>query len=160
MNSALPLLRTLHLAALAVWIGAGVASHVALARAASAGESPDGLTRRRRAQRLLVMEHAALVLALASGLLLMRSLGWGLGHARWLGVKLGLVTFLVVPLEAMHAYICHAWIARGLQQTQAPPFSKDLVRGIGMEEMVRTLELLLLGIAVPALLWLSLAKPF
>jgi hypothetical protein len=153
-------LAALHIAALGVWIGAGVAAHLALARAASAGETPDGLARRRRAQRLLVLEHAALTLALLSGLLLMRSLGWGLGHARWLGVKLGLVVFLVVPLEAMHAYVSHVWIARGLLQTESPPFSKDLSRGIGMEEMVRTLELLLLGIAVPALIWLSFAHPF
>lgn len=90
----------------------------------------------------------------------MGHLGWGVGHARWLGVKLGLVAFLVAPLEAFHAYASHVWIARGLRQTAAPPFSKDLLRGVGMEEMVRTLGIPLLGIGVPLLLWLSLAKPF
>ena len=102
----------------------------------------------------------AFAVLLAAGLLLMQHRGWGLGHARWLGVKVGLVAFLFLPLQAMHAYVCHAWIARGLRQTAAPPFSKDLVRGLGMEEMIRTLEVVLLGVAIPLLVWLSVAKPF
>lgn len=89
----------------------------------------------------------------------MRHRGWGLAHARWLGLKLGLVAFLVVPLEAMHACVAHLWISRGLRETGAPPFSKDLVRGIGMDEMLRTLAALLLGAGVPLLIWLSVAKP-
>lgn len=79
--------------------------------------------------------------------------------AAWLHLKLGLVAFLVAPLEGMHAYVCHAWIARGLRATAAPPFAKDLVRGLGMQEMIHALEVPLLGTGVPLLAWLSLAKP-
>jgi hypothetical protein len=86
--------------------------------------------------------------------------GWGLGQARWLGLKLGLVAFLLVPLEAMHAYICHGWIARGLRETDAPPFSKDLERGIGMDDMLRALAVPLLLLALPLLVWLSVKKPW
>ncbi len=86
--------------------------------------------------------------------------GWGLGRARWLAVKLGLVAFLIVPLEAIHAYACHGWIAPGLRGSRSPPFSKQLERGTGMEEMIRALALPLLGVGLPLLLWLSLAKPF
>jgi len=143
-----------------VWVAAAVGSLLLSWRAARAGETPAALAVRRRAQPWLVLEHVSLALALGSGLALMRRLGWTLGHARWFGVKLGLVAFLVLPLESMHAYVCHVWIARGLDQTREPPFAKDLVRGIGMEEMVRTLELLLLGAGVPLLVWLSLARPF
>lgn len=85
--------------------------------------------------------------------------GWGLSHARWLGVKVGLVAFLFVPLQVMHAYVCHVWIARGLGQTSAPPYAKDLVRGLGMEEMIRTLEAVLFGAAVPLVIWLSVCRP-
>ena len=143
-----------------MWVAAAVGSLLLSWRAARAGETPAALAVRRRAQPWLVLEHVSLALALGSGLALMRRLGWTLGHARWFGVKLGLVAFLVLPLESMHAYVCHVWIARGLDQTREPPFAKDLVRGIGMEEMVRTLELLLLGAGVPLLVWLSLARPF
>jgi hypothetical protein len=86
--------------------------------------------------------------------------GWGLGQARWLALKLGLVAFLLVPLEAMHAYICHVWIERGLQETGSPPFSKDLERGIGMDDMLRALAVPLLLLALPLLVWLSLGKPW
>jgi hypothetical protein len=114
----------------------------------------------RAARRPLLVEHVSLAVCLLSGVLLMSQLGWGLGRARWLGVKLGLVVFLVLPLESMHAYVCHAWLARGLRLTPSPPFARELTRGAGMEEMIRTLQLVLLGVGVPLLVWLSVAKPF
>ena len=43
--------------------------------------------------------------------------------------------------------MCHVWIGRGLRETAAPPFSKDLARGIGMEDMLRALAIPLLGLA-------------
>jgi hypothetical protein len=90
----------------------------------------------------------------------MRHRGWGLGHARWLALKLGLVVFLVIPLEAMHGYIAHVWIGRGLRQAAAPQRAKDLERGLGIEEMLRALAVPLLGLGLPLILWLSLAQPF
>jgi hypothetical protein len=100
------------------------------------------------------------VLALASGLLLLQASAPGVGRARWLLLKLGLVVFLILPLEAMHAFIVHVWIARGLAETQAPPFSRMLERGLGVEEMIRTLEVPLFGVGLPLLLWLSFNRPF
>ena len=111
------------------------------------------------ARRLALLRHVFLALALLVGLALLAGLGPAASRAAWLHLKLGLVAFLVVPLEGMHAYVCHVWIARGQRETAAPPFSKDLVRGLGMEEMVRALEVPLLGLCVPLLVWLSLAKP-
>jgi len=110
--------------------------------------------------RLVTAEHALLAVALATGLALMVGRGWAPRHARWFGLKLGLVVFLLIPLEAMHAYVSHAWIGRGLRETAAPPFSKDLARGIGMEDMLRALAIPLLGLALPLLVWLSVFKPF
>ena len=118
------------------------------------------LRARRRLQPALACEHAALALALVSGAALLRLHGWGLGHARWLALKLGLVAFLVVPLEAFHAYVCHVWLARALRGTSAPPFPRDLERGIGVDEMVRAIAAPLLGLGLPAILWLSIARPF
>ena len=109
---------------------------------------------------MVLLEHAALGTALLSGLLLMGTLGWSLGQRRWLDLKLGLTAFLLVPLEAMHAWVNHVWIARGLRQTVAPPFTRDLERGIGMDDMLRALSALLLGAALPLLVWLSVREPF
>ena len=146
------------MAALALWVGAMAVYALGLAR--TPGLPAAELAARRRLQPLLRLEHASLLLLLVSGLLLMRQRGWGLGHARWLLAKLGLVAFLVVPLEAFHAWIAHVWIARGLRQTPAPPFSKHLARGLAVQEMIATLAVPLLGMALPLLLWLSLARPF
>ncbi len=110
--------------------------------------------------RPLFVEQGALLLALLSGVLLMQVHGWGLTHARWLGVKVSLVAFLLVPLEAMHAWVAWLWLRPGLRESRAGEFRKPLLRGLAVEEMLRTLELLLLTPGVPLLVWLSLRKPF
>jgi hypothetical protein len=109
---------------------------------------------------LPVVEHASLAVTLIAGVLLLYLRGWGLGHARWLAVKLGLVALLVLPLESMHAYVNHVFIPRGLRGRAGSPASRDLSRGLGMDDMIRTLSVPLLGVSVPLLVWLSVRKPF
>ncbi len=50
----------------------------------------------------------------------------------------------------------HVWIARALRDGSA----RLLERGVGLDDMVRTLAIPLLGAAVPLLFWLSLRRPF
>jgi hypothetical protein len=137
-----------------------VAASIRLRQARRGADPARELAARRSLEPLLLFEHGAFAAALATGLLLMAWRGWGLGQARWLGLKVGVVVFLLVPLEAMHAYICHAWLAPGLRQTPSPPFSKDLERGIGMDDMLRALAVPLLLLALPLLVWLSVVKPW
>jgi hypothetical protein len=146
--------------ALLAWVALAFGAQAVLSRARRAGVPGEELSARRRLQPALVAEHAALGLLILSGFALLRHHGWGLGHARWLALKMGLVAFLVVPLETIHAVVCHRWMARGLRQTQAPPFSKDLERAIGMDDMVRVLAVPLLGLGLPLILWLSMFRPF
>ena len=70
------------------------------------------------------------------------------------------MVFLVLPLEAMHAYVAHVWIARGIGRSSGDSLSKDFSRGVAVEEMLRTIGLPLLGIGVGLILWLSLRRPF
>jgi len=129
-------------------------------RSAAARASPDaglGAARRRALSPLVLAEHLLLALALASGWLLIQSQGAGVARARWLALKLGLVLFLVVPMEAMHALVAHGWTERGLSQGVG---DKRLARGLGIEEMLRTLAIPLFGIGVPLILWLSFGRPF
>lgn len=126
----------------------------------SAADAFRTLERRRALAPLIAAEHVLLLCALASGWLLLESQGVGPSRARWLALKLGLVGFLVVPMEAMHAFVAHRWTARGLRRTQAPPFDRQLDRGLGIEEMLRTLAIPLFGIGLPLILWLSFRKPF
>ena len=111
-----------------------------------------------RSRLLPSVEHVSLAVTLAAGGLLLALRGWGLGHARWLAVKLGLVALLIVPLESMHAYVNHVFIPRSLRGQS--PSSRDLSRGLGMDDMIRTLSVPLLGVCVPLLVWLSVRKPF
>ncbi len=129
-------------------------------RARAAHDPSLELAVRRRLQPRLVAEHVAFVALLVTGALLMQAHGWSITRARWLTFKLGLVVFLVVPFEAMHAFICHGWIATGLRRSQAPALARELERGIGVEEMLRTLAIPLLGVGVPLLVWLSVQRPF
>jgi hypothetical protein len=101
---------------------------------------------------LFAFEHGSLALALLSGVALTLELGWGIGHARWFGLKLGLVAFLLLPLEGMHAYACHVLMGRGDGRLRE--------RGVSIEQMVRTLEVVVLLPALALILWLSLAHPF
>jgi hypothetical protein len=128
-------------------------------RARGLGETSAGLRAVRQGQAWMLLRHALLALALGSGIALYPRLPPAASHAMWLDLKLGLVAFLMIPLEGMHAYACHVWIARGLRSTPAPPFARDLQRGLAIEEMVRTLEVPLLGLGVPLMAWLSLVKP-
>jgi len=145
--------------AVVAWVATALGAQVVLSLARRGGPEAE-IRARRRLQLVLVGEHTALALALLTGVALLRLHGWGLGHARWLALKLGLVAFLVVPLEGFHAYVCHVWLARALRRTSAPPFARDLERGIGVDEMMRAIAAPLLGLGIPVILWLSVAKPF
>jgi hypothetical protein len=114
----------------------------------------------RTAPALLHARLIGLGAAVVSGLLAMDRLGWSPAWPRWFGVKLGLVLFLVIPLEAFQAWVGLAWLGPGLEETQAPPFSRRLERALSMQDMLWALSALLLGVTVPGLVWLSFARPF
>jgi hypothetical protein len=146
-------------AALGVWAGAAFSHRFLIARARRGGPQAE-LHERRRRGWLVTLAHAALLLGLAAGWGLMQRRGWSFGHPGWLGVKLGLTLAVIVPLEGLHAWVAHVWMRQGLAQTPAPPFSKDLRRAVSVEDMLAVLALPLLGLALPLIAWLSLARPF
>jgi hypothetical protein len=148
-----------HLAAVATWLAAGLGGQWVAVRARGARPSLEIATRRNLGP-IFCVEHVSIAVALATGVLLMRVHGWHPGQARWLDLKLGLVAFVIVPLEAMHAYVVHVWMARGLRRTSGEAMDKDLSRGLGIEEMLRAIGLPLLGLALPLVFWLSLGGPF
>jgi hypothetical protein len=115
--------------------------------------------RRRYAPLLFAVKHAALVAALTSGVALMQLHGWGLGHARWLGVKVGLVALLLVPLEGFHAYLCYVFLPRA-RRLAGDAGLRQVERGVGMEAIVRTIAIPLYLVAIPLLFWLSWRHPF
>lgn len=120
----------------------------------------DYLEALRGAPRLLQARLIALGVVVVSGLLAMDRLGWSPAWPRWFGVKLGLVLFLIVPLEAFQAWVGLAWLQPGLEETKELPFSRRLERALSMQDMLWALSALLLGAGVPGLVWLSVVRPF
>lgn len=111
-------------------------------------------------RRALAVEHGALAALLASGLALLWLRGLSPFQARWMVLKLGLVAFLVLPLEAMHAFAQHWWLPEARRLAETGKGDRELERAAGMAAMVRTLGAPLIGAAIPLLVWLSVRKPF
>ena len=146
-----------------MWPAAVVSSQARLRRARRRGiAARAGPARRRASRRSLAVEHAALAAALLTGFALMALHGWRPGYPRWLGIKLGLVVFLLLPLEA-HARLGQPRAGSRARLPRQPPppapLSTELDRWIGMDDMVRTLAALLFGLALPLIVWLSVARP-
>jgi hypothetical protein len=152
-------LRIVHLAARATWLGAVLAYPWRLLRARR-GAPAHYLDVLRSAQFLLQVRLLALGVAVVTGLVAMDRLGWSPAWPRFFGVKLGLVLFLVIPLEAFQAWVGLAWLLPGLEETREPPFSRRLERALSMQDMLWALAALLLGAGVPGIAWLSLTRPF
>jgi hypothetical protein len=115
------------------------------------------LATRRRYHFLIAVQSVSFVLVLLSGFVSMRSHSWTLAYPRWLALKIGIVAFLFVPLEAFLAYVGAFWIRPGLDA--APP-SRTLERGASMQGMVWAIAMPLAGLALPLVVWLSVARPF
>ena len=136
------------------WLTAA-AAYPAIVLGARRGGPAAELIARRRFHFLIGLETGAFVLVLATGYVLMSLHGWSLAYPRWLALKIGLVAFLFVPLEAFLAYVGAAWIGPGFVSA-----ARELERGASMQEMVWAIALPLAGLALPLVVWLSLAHPF
>lgn len=144
------------MAAAFLWLAAAASYPVLVLRARRRGPAAE-LVARRRLQSLIALQAGSFALVILSGYASMRLHGWSLRYPRWLALKIGLTAFLFVPLEAFLAYVGAAWIRPGLR---SDPPARDLARGAAMQEMVWTIALPLAGLALPLVVWLSLARPF
>jgi hypothetical protein len=115
--------------------------------------------RARRTPLVFAVQHAAFLAALLTGATVMSSRGWGIGHARWLAVKLLLVFALFVPLQGFHAYICHVFLPRA-RRIAGGYGDRQVERGEGLEAIIRTIAIPLFGIAIPLVFWLAMKRPF
>jgi hypothetical protein len=112
----------------------------------------------RRTTAVFAVQHGAFLIVLLTGAVVMSARGWGIGHARWLAVKLLVVVALFVPLEGFHAYICHVFLPQARRLTGAYG-DRQVERGEGLEAIIRTIATPLFGIAIPLVFWLATRKP-
>ena len=112
-------------------------------------------------QPLRVVEAASFAAALGAGLLLMQALGYRLGYPRWLSAKLGLVAFLLVPLGGFRVYLSAAWLGPGLRaSSRSVIFARTSSGRCRWRRCCRPLPCPCSCSGCPAILWLSLARPF
>ena len=130
-----------------------------MSRARRAGDGVE-LAARRRFHFLIGLRAGAFAVGVGSGWALLHLHGWSLAYPRWLALKVGLVAFLFVPMEAFLAYVGAFWIGPGLRASAGPPVAKELVRGASMQDMVGAIAVPLAGLGLPLVVWLSLAHPF
>ncbi len=147
------------MAAAFLWLAAATSYPVLVLRARRRGPAAE-LVARRRLQSLIAFQAGSFALVLLSGYALMRAHGWSLAYPRWLALKIGLVLFLFLPIEAFLAYVGAAWIRPGLHAASSSALPKELTRGASMQEMVWAIAVPLAGLALPLVLWLSLTRPF
>ena len=143
-------MRLIHWAALVCWVASGL---LAQALWWTRPRTGDDRARRRTLLTVTRIQHVSFALLLLGGAAMLLQASPALAHARVLHLKLGLTAFLLLPLEAFHAYVCTAWIGPGLQDRGR---ARDLERGLGLDDMVRSLQIPLFGLAVPLLAWLSM----
>jgi hypothetical protein len=125
-------------------------------RARRRGEDAE-LAARRRWHPLIAIQSVSFALILLTGYASMHAHAWTLAYPRWLALKIGIVAFLFVPLEGFLTYVAAFWIRPGLA-AGAP--SRQLERGASMQGMVWAIALPLSVLALPLVVWLSLARPF
>jgi hypothetical protein len=148
-----------HVTAVAFWVAAGLAGQWSAWRARRAGPDRE-IQIRSRLNPVVWIEHGALAVVLLTGGWLMVAHGIWPGRARWFDLKVGLVAFVILPLECMHAYVAHVWMAGGGRAPEGSAARQLFRRGLGVEEMLRTLGLPLLAAAVALVVWVSLTRPF
>src|SRR5262245_16172658 len=119
-------MRLVHGAAIVLWLAAALAGQALWWSLAPPGTERE----RRRLLKLSFAQHALFAVVLTSGGVLLAGAPSAVQHARSLHLKVGLTLFLLVPLEAFHAYVNHVWIARALRDGAA----RSLERGIGLDD--------------------------
>jgi hypothetical protein len=118
---------------------------------------------RRRFIQVVWVEHAGLLMALASGLWMLHALGldWdtavGARSAAWLRWKLLLVALVVVPFEAWDAWLSHVHLPR-LLKTE-PEGSPRLQRAWRHHDRLMWAGAWILVIVIPAILILAKLRP-
>lgn len=110
-----------------------------------------------RFDRGAIIEHVAFPLLLATGVLLVWLAGWSWREVNWLGVKLGIVLLVFVPMEIIDYYISHfGGNKRRIRHSGNPERYEAMTRFHWLFFRVSTP---LVMIFVPILFYFAVAKP-
>lgn len=163
-------LRWVHVGGFAVWSASALGAYwLVLVAARDRRRSPaDPEVARRdewvrmRFLDVVWLEHAALLVLLASGVLRAWRFGlfesWdSLLDARWLRWKLAIVVFLIVPFEAYDIWLSHWHLPRLLRRE--PEGSPARERAWKRHDLFMWIGGGILAIVIPLLAWLAIFRP-
>lgn len=154
-------IKLIHLGALILWLGPGIGAWWMLRRALFRFDDPGMVSHflYRAFLRLMWLEHAALAVLLASGLLLA-----GFTHAyasEWFRYKVLLVALIVLPLEIVDVWFSHVRlpaILRGRHPSQ--PYAPAEIHTLRVyHNRFTPVAVLLLPATIVVIMWLAIGKP-
>jgi uncharacterized membrane protein len=149
------LLKVVHLLALVAWIGPPLGAYFLLATAWREGDEERIAWSERQTERVLRVEHGALLVWLLSGVGLLWTSEWAWLQAPWMHAKLALVG-VVLAFEAYDIHHAHR-VSRRVFASDVPRAHGDYAR------MVRGRVLLIrlalgMGVVIPLIFWLAVRK--
>ena len=149
--------KLLHLVAVILWIGPALGAYFFLFAALKDRDPARLLFVERLTERVLVLEHVALLAIVVTGVVMTAETGWTLLSARWLQLKL-LAFSGVLVFELLDIWLAHK-VFRGLLSRSVP---LDAAAWSNAERWRRGLAIAALpvgGLLVPAMLYLAVLKP-
>jgi uncharacterized membrane protein len=149
------LVKVVHLLALVVWIGPPLGAYFLLAMAWREGDDERITWTERLTERVLRVEHGALVVWLGSGVALLWLSDWAWLSAPWMHAKLALVG-VVLAFEVFDIWHAHV-LSRRVFEADDPRAHPHHARMVRSRLWLIRLALVL-GLVIPLVFWLAVYK--
>lgn len=149
--------KLLHLVAVILWIGPALGAYVFLFAALKERDGAKLLFVERITERILLLEHLALLAVIATGLVMVAATGWTFFSAPWLQLKL-LAFAGVLVFELFDIWLAHH-VVRRLLVRKIPLDAPEWSRADRWRRGLAFAALPVGGILVPAMLYLAVLKP-
>ncbi len=105
---------------------------------------------------VVILEHVSFLVLLPSGWYLMTSMGYKLAMG-WLAAKVAIVVFVLIPLEVFDIWLSHWQVPRThLRRVENPD---AYARAVRLHNIFLVVGMAVVGICIPAILWLVVFKP-
>jgi len=150
------ILKVVHLLAVVLWIGPALGAYWFLYRAHREADLARRAWVERLTERVLVLEHVALVVVIVSGVALVEIGPWGYATTPWLQKKL--VAFAGVLLfEAFDIYLAHV-LFRRLLATERPFEAPAWLRAERLRLHLIRAAVIVGGLLIPAMFFFAVWK--
>ncbi len=153
--------KLLHLIGLIVWIGPSLGGFWMLLRAEKTGDEKLEIWVRRRFEQLVNVEHVGLLLLLVGGIGMVWATEWGPLKQGWFQWKLGIIIGVILPLEVADVTMVNFVVGRALREIQEGcGYTTRYLEAVRSYKRFVMASVVLLAVALPAIFWLAIWKPF